>query len=187
MPAKPSFSREIVNLLYNAETNPVQSCIQCGTCSSTCPAVEFMDHSPRNIIALIRADLRGPVLSSNAFWCCASCYQCTVRCPAGIDIAGMMYGLKRYSMWRNHFKRGSIGADFSRRFARMILKNGKSFEPALATPYLFHYGLRAFLYDARNALALFMKGRLPLFPKKLKRSARFKRILNRIIPMGRAA
>lgn len=187
MPRRPSFGQEIANLLYVTEANPVQSCIQCGTCSAACPAGEFMDHSPRRIIAMIRADQKKAVLSSNAFWCCASCYQCTVRCPAGIDIAYMMYGLKRYAMWRNHYGRHAIGADFSRRFVQMIAKNGRSFEPGLATPYLFRHGLRTFLYEIRTAIALFRKGRLPLVPGRVKRAANFRGMLRRIIPVGRAA
>ena len=53
----------------------------------TCPAVEFMDHTPRQIIGMIRADLKQEVLASNTYWTCASCYHCTVGCPADIDIA----------------------------------------------------------------------------------------------------
>jgi len=161
--------------------------MQCGTCSSTCPAAEFMDHSPREIIAMIAAGLKAEVLSSNAFWYCASCYSCTVKCPRGINIADMMYGLKRYSMWKNQYPKGLIGPDFSRRFARMIVRRGKSFEPALAPAFIFHSGLWGLLGEVRTALALFRKGRLPLIPSRVKRSKPFRRMLSRIIPLARPA
>ncbi len=73
MADRPSFSREITHLLYAVGGNPISTCIQCGTCSATCPAAEFMEHSPREVIAMIGADRRGEVLSSNTFWTCASC------------------------------------------------------------------------------------------------------------------
>ena len=101
-----SFSNEIANIMYASHGEPITNCLQCGTCSGTCPAVEFMDNSPREIIGMIRADLKEEVLASNTYWTCASCYHCTVRCPAEIDIADMMYTLKRYSMWKGQFQEG---------------------------------------------------------------------------------
>jgi heterodisulfide reductase subunit C len=185
--AKLSFAGEIANLLYATEGSPIHACIQCGTCAATCPAVEFMDHSPREIIALIRADRKREVLSSNAFWCCASCYSCTVRCPKGIDIAYMMYGLKRYSMWRNGARRHAIGPDFSKRFVRMIMKYGRSNELELTAPYLFRNGFRAMLDETLTALHLMKTRRLPLLPHKIKRVGNFRGMLSRIIPVGRHA
>jgi len=46
----------------------------------------FMSHTPRRIIAMIRANRKDETLKANLLYC-ASCYQCTVRCPRGIDIA----------------------------------------------------------------------------------------------------
>src|SRR3990172_3347189 len=142
MARRPSFADEIGHLLYAQEVNPIHACIQCGTCSGTCPADPFMDHTPRDLIQMIRAGQRDRVLGSNAHWSCASCYECSMKCPRGIDIAYMMYGLKRYSIWRGRWRRGMVGPDFSRRFVRVIAKNGRSFEPALAVPYLHPLGRR---------------------------------------------
>lgn len=187
MARRPTFDQEIANLLYAATGSPVQACIQCGTCSATCPAVAFMDHSPRELIAMIRADLKREVLATSAYWNCASCYYCTVKCPRGIDVAYMMYGLKRYSIWKNHQTHGLIGADFSRRFVRMILKHGKSYEPGLAYPYLFRHGFRGLLDEFRTALALFVKGRLPVFPRRIKRRENLRKVIGQIVPVWRLA
>jgi len=184
MTARLPFSKEVANLLWAAERSPVTACIQCGTCSATCPAVEFMDHSPREIIAMIRAELRDKVLASNAFWYCASCYQCTVRCPQRIDITDMMYALKRYSIWRNQYQKGLIGPGFSKLFVTSIIKRGKAFEPGLAPSYVSKYGLRGLLAESCTALRLFLKGRLPVIPARVKRIKQFRRLLGRIIPVG---
>ncbi|MBI3950553.1 MAG: 4Fe-4S dicluster domain-containing protein [Acidobacteria bacterium] len=184
MAVKPSFSTEIANLLYATDGHPINTCIQCGTCSATCPAVEFMEHSPRKIIDMICAGLKDEVLSSNTFWYCASCYHCTVRCPRGINIAEMMYALKRYSLWKNQYQKGLIGPDFSKRFVKVIMKTGKSFEPDLAPSFIFKDGLRGFFREVQTALFLLLKGRLPLIPTRIKRLKNFRRMLSRIIPVG---
>jgi len=69
----------------------IRVCIQCGTCTASCPNAEFMDHSPSELIAMARADMKKEVLSSNAMWYCLSCYLCTVRCPRDIKITRLMH------------------------------------------------------------------------------------------------
>lgn len=177
------FVNEVSNLLYAATGNSIHTCMQCGFCSSNCPVVEFMDHSPRRLIAMVRADLKDEVMSSTGFWTCSSCYQCTVRCPRGIDIAEIMYGLKRYSIWKHTFSEDLIGPDFSMQFVTMILKTGRSFEPGLAPAFLFKMGVGGFLEDAKNTLKFLSRRRLPLFPTKIKRLKQFQRMLGKIVPM----
>ncbi|MEK7676373.1 MAG: 4Fe-4S dicluster domain-containing protein [Verrucomicrobiota bacterium] len=182
--AIPRFKQEVANLLHAAEGNPLSTCMQCGTCSGTCPVAGFMDHTPRRLIAMINADLRDPVLASNTFWYCASCYQCTVRCPRGIDIAELMYALKRYSIWKQKHQDGLIGPVFSETFVKTILRSGRSYEPVLATAYLFTYGVPEILQEAQTATSLMLKGRIPLLPPRIKRIENFRRMIQRIIPMG---
>lgn len=184
MAAKPTFSEEIANLLHAAHGNSLNTCIQCGTCSGTCPVAGYMDYTPRRLIAMIRADLKDEVLASNTFWYCASCYHCTVRCPSHIDIAELMYALKRYSIWQNRHREGLIGPVFSEAFVKMILNIGRSYEPVLAPAYIFSYGLREFLQEAQTATSLMLKGRLPLLPGRINRLTNFRRMIGRIIPIG---
>lgn len=184
MAATIPFSQEVANLLHATHGSPIHVCIQCGTCSSTCPAARFMEDSPRRLMAMIAADLKEEVLASNSFWTCASCYHCTAKCPRGIDIADMMYGLKRYSLWKNRYPKGLIGPDFSRRFVKMILRRGRSYEPALAPAFLLKSDLRGLLREAGMALTLLWKGRLPLWPSRIKRVRNFRRMIRRLIPLS---
>jgi heterodisulfide reductase subunit C len=183
MVSKVPFSQEIGHLMFAVGGNPIDQCIQCGTCAGVCPSAPFMQHSPRQIIDLIRAGLRKEVLSSNTFWYCASCYQCTVRCPQGIQITDMMYALKRYTMWRSQHAEDLIGPDFCRSFVTQILKTGRSFEPAMAPVYMFKLGLGGFVREGLMGTSLFFKGRMPLFPKKIKRIDNFRRMIAKIVPM----
>jgi heterodisulfide reductase subunit C len=187
MTAKLSFAHEITNLMYASHGEPITNCLQCGTCSGTCPAVGFMDHTPRQIIGMIRADLKDEVLASNTYWTCASCFHCTVRCPAGIDIADMMYALKRYSMWKGRFQEGLIGPDFSESFVKMIVNSGRSFEPLLAATYLPKFSFTDIVQEGLTATGLVLKGKMPLLPKKIKGLKNFQKMVKRIIPIGESS
>ena len=182
--AKPSFREEVANLLHAAKGSSLNACIQCGTCSGTCPAVEYMDHTPRRMIGLILADFKDEVLASNTFWYCASCFHCTVRCPSEIDIAETMYALKRYSIWKHIHQEGLVGPTFSETFVKTILRSGRSYEPVLATTYLFSSGVKELIQEASMATGLMLKGRLPVLPPKIKRLENFKRMISRVIPLG---
>ncbi len=72
----------------------IRLCIQCGTCTASCPNAERMEHTPSELIAMARAEMREEVLSSNAMWYCLSCYLCTVRCPRGIKQTDLMHALE---------------------------------------------------------------------------------------------
>lgn len=184
MTERPSFQKEVSNLMSVLDGNPIDVCIQCGTCSGSCPAVEYMDYSPRHIIALIRSDLKDEVLNSDTIWCCSSCYNCTVRCPKEIKITEMMYALKRYSIWKHQYREGAIGPAFSRKFVRMVVKTGKSYEPGLAPTFMFRYGMRGMIDNMQLGMSLFNKKRIAILPKTVKRIKNFRRVLNRIIPIG---
>lgn len=179
-----TFSQEIANVLHAAGGTPVSACMQCGTCSGTCPVGDFMDVRPQRLIRMIDAGLKDKVMATRAFWYCASCYQCTVRCPRGIDIAELMYGLKRYTIWKNQYPEDLIGPAFSETFVKTIVRTGRSYEPVLATSYFFTLGLKEMLAEAQNATMLMLKGRLPVLPARIKRLENFKRMIKRIIPIG---
>jgi heterodisulfide reductase subunit C len=90
-------------------------CIQCGTCGGSCPSAADMDYSPRQIFAMIRADMRDVVLRSNTPWYCVSCYYCTVRCPQEVHIPDVMYTLKSMAI-REKLYDDSVAPDFSQKF-----------------------------------------------------------------------
>jgi hypothetical protein len=107
-----------------------------------------------------------------------------VRCPAGIDIADLMYALKRYSMWKSSYAKDLIGPDFSASFVKMIVNSGRSFEPILAATYLPKFSAGQIVQEALTATGLVLKGKMPLLPKKIKRLKNFQRMVKRIVPIG---
>ena len=62
------------------------SCVQCGICTSGCPAARFTEYSPRETA---RRALDGDVtlLSDDSLWYCYYCYTCQSRCPRHNSVA----------------------------------------------------------------------------------------------------
>ena len=179
----PTFAEEISDAMVATGTRGLNCCIQCATCSAACPAVEFMDHTPRRLIAMINAGERDDVLTSNTFWTCASCYACSDHCPKGIRPSELMYALKRYSIWKNRYRPDLVGPQFSKLFVRTIMRTGKSYEPGYAPAFIFEGGLRGMLREMQFGMKLLAKGRIPLLPSRIMRVESFRRVLSRIMPL----
>jgi heterodisulfide reductase subunit D len=75
----------------------LRTCIQCGTCSASCPSAYAMDYSPRMLWRMIQLGLKDEVLNSRTFWLCTQCHACTVRCPRGIVTSEAMRKLREWA------------------------------------------------------------------------------------------
>ena len=56
-------------------------CIQCGNCSSACPAARYTSFRPRKFIHDIQTGQKEKILQSEDIWYCYSCFSCNLRCP----------------------------------------------------------------------------------------------------------
>ena len=158
----------------------VAACIQCGTCSGTCPTVRHMDSSPREIMALVRAGYRDKVLNSNTIWLCASCYSCYVHCPKEIKITDFFYKLKQIAMREGYKNPESKRARvLARKFADTVRQLGRNNEALLLIRYFLATNLLAALKMTGMGLSLFRTGRLPLIPRKSKGTAEVQAVLKR--------
>jgi len=146
-------------------------CIQCGTCSSTCPLSAYMDHTPRRIIAMTRAGLKDDVLASNTIWLCSSCYSCTVACPKQIRITDVMYSLKRRAIQTRRFSVGPVAA-LARAFIASVLRTGRSNESRIIVRTWLSTQPFELVRQAWLGLRLWLKGRLSLRRHRMTGSAR---------------
>jgi heterodisulfide reductase subunit C len=138
----------------------IKRCIQCGTCSGSCPVSWAMEESPRQIIAMIRAGLRDKVLDSSTIWTCASCYSCTARCPQEIKITDVMYILKRLAMKEGR-ERSKDVQTFSRLFVEIVNDSGRVNEFTLMRRYMVATNLFGAVKETGVGWALKSRGRLP--------------------------
>ncbi len=138
----------------------ILSCMQCGTCSGSCPLSEVMDHTPRQIIAMIRTGMKDEVLQSNTPFYCASCFSCAVRCPRDISITEVMYNVKALSELAGN----KVFYDV---FTDLILRYGRMHEGEL----LIRNALKTNVFDlfgyAPVGLRLLLKGKIEFLPHRI--------------------
>jgi heterodisulfide reductase subunit C len=155
----------------------IKKCIQCGTCTGSCPVSYTMDITPREIIALFRAGDIESILSSRTIWICASCYACTVRCPQGVQVTDILYALKRLALEQEIFpKRFPVHA-LSKSFVDITNRFGRSYEPGLILSYFLKTNPLKLLGMVPLFLKLVLKGRIDFLPKKIKGTKNFSQIL----------
>lgn len=160
----PDFPDQVAAMPGAADLN---RCIQCGTCSATCPVSVFMDLTPRRVVAMTRAGFKKEVLESNTIWLCASCYSCTVECPKGIKITDIMYALKRRAIQEETYPKRFPTPVLAREFFRRVRETGRSNEGQIATAMILKTNPLRLLRQIPLGLKLLMKGRMSLLTEKM--------------------
>ncbi len=78
----------------------LRTCIQCGSCTASCPTANRMVVSPHRLGRLIRLGMEEEVLASGSYWQCTSCDACSLHCPRGITMMEVIVELKRHARRR---------------------------------------------------------------------------------------
>jgi len=143
------------------------SCIQCGTCSATCPLSYYMDFTPRRVIAMVREGFKEEALNSQTIWLCASCYSCTVQCPRQIHITDVMYTLKREAIARGVFPKRYPIPVLARGFFENVRRDGRNSETWLLVKLYLQTSFLKMFRDAGLGLNLLRKGRLSVMRERI--------------------
>ncbi|OGO21134.1 MAG: hypothetical protein A2144_01965 [Chloroflexi bacterium RBG_16_50_9] len=145
----------------------IRLCIQCGTCTASCPNADKMEHTPSQLIAMARADMRDELLSSNAMWYCLSCYLCTVRCPRGIKQTDLMHAFTSLAVREGLSHAGTFTPTMYRSFNHFACALGSLPEFGFMTWfYLLSNPFRAWRMIP-VALDLLKRGRLSIRARRL--------------------
>ncbi len=155
----------------------IKRCIQCGTCSGSCPVSYSMDIQPREIVALFRAGDIESILKSRTIWICSSCYACTVRCPSGIKVTDLLYALKRMAIDSKKYSKKFPVYALSNSFASIVNRYGINHEPELILQYFLKTNPLKMLSMLPNAFKLWTKGRIKLLPRRIKERKNFSKII----------
>jgi len=162
----------------------IKECIQCGTCSGSCPVSYMMDVTPRQTVALLRAGRIEDILQSRTIWLCASCYSCTVRCPSEIKVTDMMYALKRLAIEKKIYPDKFPVYALSRAFIDNVYKYGRNYELGLGIRYLLKVSPFKLVGSAGFGMAMMSRGRLGIFPKTIKKVHEVQAIIDRAKQLG---
>lgn len=154
----------------------IVDCIQCGTCSGSCPTSYLMEDSPRDLFYKIRAGLRDEVLKSPDIWLCTSCYLCYVRCPKNIKVTDIMYALKRISS-KGRFSLQWRGYHLAKSFMSVVNRDGRNNETELLLRFFLKTNPLGLIRNSMIGLRLWLRGRMPLTPHRIKGIKKFRAIL----------
>ncbi len=176
-----TFLDDIIKKTPGGDT--LRTCLQCGTCSGSCPNGSDMDYSPRILFALIFAGLEEEVLKSNTMWYCLSCYYCTERCPKDIPITDLMYTLKSMAMKKKQTG-GTDASALAKTFTDYVYKYGRSFELGLASRFYLTNKPASLLKLGPLGFSMLRHGRMTFKPNKIKQIDQLRSIINKAQSMG---
>jgi heterodisulfide reductase subunit C len=157
----------------------IQNCIQCGTCTGSCPVSYIMDITPRQTVALFRAGRLEDILHSRTIWLCASCYACRVRCPSGILVTDLLYALKRLAMDKKIYPDKFPVYALSQAFISNIYKYGRNYELGLGIKYFLRTNPMALVKNAGFGMKMMAKGRMAITPSAIKKVAEVRAIIDK--------
>lgn len=157
----------------------IKRCIQCGTCTGSCPVSYAMDISPRELIALFRAGEMERIMKSRTIWICASCYACTTRCPSGIKITDTIYALKRTAMEKNTSSIAPQVQTLARLFTENLMKYGRLHEGTLIRKYYTKTNIKKFLDLIPLAWKMWKTKRIAIMPTRIKAYESLSRIIKK--------
>jgi len=118
----------------------LKACIHCGTCTAICPAAEFYNYQPRQIVEVLqsRDDARiEELLKSETIWYCGECMSCVTRCPRGNAPGLLITVLRAASQDLGYFVESEKGRQqlaIKRTVGEWILKYGYCLFPAEIRP-----------------------------------------------------
>jgi heterodisulfide reductase subunit C len=164
-------------VMKHSECDKISECIQCGTCSSTCPVSLYMDYTPRKLMAMIKAGFKDDALKSKTVWICSSCYSCSVMCPAQIKITDVMYALKRMAIEKGVYPKGIPTPVLAQEMSNIISRKGRNSEMEVVTRMMLRTNPFGMLKMAPMGMSLFFKGRMEIFGEKIKNLPQMRKLL----------
>ncbi|MGQ9553104.1 MAG: 4Fe-4S dicluster domain-containing protein [Anaerolineae bacterium] len=154
-------------------------CIQCGTCTASCPAASAMDITPRRMWRMVRLGLTDEVLRSRTMWLCSLCYQCQVRCPRGIPLTELITQLKQLAMAKGTVQWRESTA-FYRTFADMVRRYGRMRELEFMARYFLAAKPLAALNYAKLGVTMLRRGKIKPELPSLGGTGRLDRLFARV-------
>jgi len=123
----------VIGLLSSVKSM-VQTCIQCGTCTGSCPNAFAMDHTPRHLWRMVLMDKTAEIFHSKTFTLCSSCYYCTLRCPRGLPLTDAMASLKQIAARQglSLYRQSTL---FYKNFMESVRRHGRVREMEFMTLY----------------------------------------------------
>jgi heterodisulfide reductase subunit C len=108
----------------------VSTCLQCGTCTASCPNSFAMDMPPRKLWRMVLMDRVEEIFTS-------TCYFCTLRCPRGLELTQAMSMLKEVAV-KEDIPKYRISSKFYSSFMESVRRHGRVRETEFLTLYFMN-------------------------------------------------
>ncbi len=148
----------------------VARCYQCGKCSAGCPMAEESTLRPHDVMRLAARNEAARIFEDESIWLCLTCETCSARCPNGVEPARVIDALR--AMGEGTAPR-PIRA-FHESFLGQIRRNGRVHEIGLVAAYKMKS--LQLTKDVTTAPGMLRRGKLPLFPARVKGLAQLRRL-----------
>lgn len=152
------------------------TCIQCGTCSASCPTAHLMNPSIRKLVKLCLEGRKEEALHNETLWLCTSCLLCTVRCPRGIRPKAVVSALKDIAERESVRGRDASYEEF---FLKQIKNYGRIAELPLTAEFLLVYP-QAAVQSMQIGLELISKGKIGARVDRIEGRDEVKRIVEEL-------
>lgn len=152
----------------------ILKCIQCGTCSASCPVFKYNPQAnPRKIIAKALLGLKDEVVHSDMIWLCAKCQSCVVKCHKEVRPGEIINAIRTIAIREGA---GGVGVRHTRAFGSDLYYFGKLNEATLPLVTLRH----KILTMIPLAFKMLCRGKIPpLIPKRTKNIQQVRKLFDR--------
>ncbi len=157
----------------------LRTCIQCGTCTASCPSASAMDITPRKMWRMVQLGLVDDVLRSKTMWLCSICYQCQVRCPRGIPLTETIAKLKQLAI-QQQIKQWRESTTFYLAFNDVVRRYGRMRETEFMARYFLSTNPFEALGYATMGLTLLRRGKLRPELPMLRGEGKLARLYDRV-------
>jgi heterodisulfide reductase subunit C len=160
----------------------LSTCIQCGTCTASCPSASAMDITPRKMWRMVQLGMVDEVLCSKTMWLCSICYQCQMRCPRGIPLTETIAKLKQLAI-QQQIKQYRESTYFYVAFSDVMRRYGRMRETEFMARYFMSTNPLDALGYASMGLTLLRRGKLKPEMPSLRGEGKLAKLFDRVAEM----
>lgn len=120
----------------------MHSCMSCGVCTAICPAAQYYEYDPRQIVMIVQNkndDEIEELLRGETIWYCGQCMSCRPRCPRVNTPGYVIQALRTLSQKLGFFTESVKGRQqlaIKRTIGSNILNLGYCIIPEVVAPEL---------------------------------------------------